>query len=68
MSDFFRIHAPAEFSAKTIRQLASLVHDAEDSVDDVLLLQCWDELERRGTPMSVFMEFYRDLWRERMTP
>ncbi len=66
MSDFFRIRAPVEFARKTLRALATLAHEAEDTGDDVLLLECWSELERRGSPMSIFMEFYRDLWRERM--
>ena len=70
MSEFFRIHATPDHSRKTLRELAVLVHEAEESADDVSLLECWDELERRGgnrnATMGLFMEFYRDEWHKRM--
>jgi hypothetical protein len=66
VSDFFCIHAPPEFSSKTLRQLAVMVHEAEETADDILLLQAWDELERRKTPRDIFMGFYRDEWHKRM--
>lgn len=74
MSDFFRIHAPPEHARLTLRQLAVMVHDAEDSADDVTLVECFDELERRKAEterpwvvMDLFMEFYRSVWHDRMT-
>jgi hypothetical protein len=69
LSDFFRIRAPAEFIAKTTRELAELSHQAEETDDDVLLLQVADEIERRKvtTPMTavLFREHYMDLMAER---
>jgi hypothetical protein len=53
----------------TLGQLATAVHDAEENGDDVTLLQCFDELERRGgnrnSTMTIFMEFYRHQWTKR---
>ena len=53
----------------TLRQLAKAVLAAEDAADDVSLLQCMDELERRGGhhtgTMNAFMEFYWDIWKSR---
>lgn len=47
MSDIFRIVAPAEFVQYTSSQLAALAHKAEDTGDDLLLLEVEDEVERR---------------------
>jgi hypothetical protein len=66
MSEFFRIHAPLEYTRLTLRQLAVMVHDAEDTDDAVTLIQCQDELLRRNAPMHIFMEFYWDVWHKRM--
>ncbi len=70
MSEIFRIHAPATFAGKTLRSLAIMVHEAEETDDDVTLLECCDELDRRGgnrnATMSIFMEFYRAEWPKRM--
>ncbi len=63
----------SEFSRLTLRQLAAKVHDAEETADDVTLMECWDELERRRPAdprislVSLFLEFYRDEWRRRMS-
>ena len=68
MSEIFRTHSGPTHHAMTLRQLARAVHEAENSGDDISLLECWDELERRGghrnATMSVFMDFYRELWPE----
>jgi hypothetical protein len=69
VSEFFRIHAPPEYTRLTLRQLAVMVHDAEETDDDVTLLKCYDELARRemnGLGDDLFMEFYRDEWHKRM--
>lgn len=68
MSEFFRIHATPEMHGLTLRQIAVMVHEAEETADDVTLLQCWDELERRGTSNGIFMYFYREEWRKRRNP
>jgi hypothetical protein len=66
MSDFFRIHAPPEYARLTLGQLSRMVHEAEETDDDVTLIQVFDELEKRGIDNSLFMEFYRIEWRRRM--
>ena len=47
MSAILRTTAPDEFAAHTTKTLARLAHRAEDTGDDVLLLQVMDEVERR---------------------
>lgn len=67
MSEFFRIHATAKHHGMTLRQLAVAVHEAEESNDDVSLIECMDELESRGPQAkSLFMDFYRSEWKTRM--
>lgn len=69
MSEIFRTHADAKHHGMTLRQLAIAVHEAEETDDDISLLQCFDELERRGgnrnSTMSIFMDFYREEWKKR---
>ena len=72
MSEFFRIHAPPEFSGLTLRDLARRCHVAENTDDDVLLIQVQDELKRREQTyeraVDVFIEFYRELWQTEFAP
>lgn len=72
MSEFFRVHAPLEFSGLTLRELARRCHVAENTGNDVLLMQVQDELKRRESTyervVDVFMEFYRELWRTEFAP
>ena len=73
MSEFFRVRAEPKHHAMTLRQLAVAVHDAEESGDDITVIQCWDVLEfREQTGLrlvkNAFMEFYREEWKRRMTP
>jgi hypothetical protein len=47
VKEFFDVRAPAEFVRLTTRELARLAHKAEDTGDDILLLQVQDEVDRR---------------------
>jgi|GEM_PF-5273164 len=73
MSEYYRITAPPEFASLTLRDLARKCHVAENTADDVLLLEVQNELLRRGRVLNrdltgVFMEFYRDLWTTEFRP
>ena len=62
MSEFFRTHAPPEFGAMTLRELAARAHEAEDTGNDVLLLRVWDELERRERTLPGATSIFRDAY------
>lgn len=47
MSDLFRVAIPCELTEMTLAGLALLCHRAEDTNDDVLLVQVMGEVERR---------------------
>jgi hypothetical protein len=66
MSDLFRVSIPPEIQDASLALLAILCHEAEDSGDDVLLLQVTGELERRASELKFpsclrveFMGHYR---------
>jgi len=71
MKEFFAVRAPGEFIALTTRDLARLAHKAEDTGDDVLLLQVADEVDRRERAYpqlgvtNLFREHFIDLHRAR---
>jgi hypothetical protein len=73
MSEIYRSMATCRTHSMTLRQLAEAVHDAEESGDDMTLLECMDEIERRDLAMheswltmKAFMEFYWEIWHKRM--
>lgn len=47
MSDLFRVPIPPEIQEASFALLAILAHQAEDTDDDVLLMQVMGEVERR---------------------
>ena len=57
-----------DLAGKTLRELAVLCHEAEETDDDVLLMQVQDEVQRRGMnhATSLWMDFYREEWTKRM--
>lgn len=73
MSDLFRVSIPPEIQEMSLASLAILCHRAEDTADDVLLVQVMGEVERRDAMVppvgitqfrpkvatEVFMEHYR---------
>ena len=80
MSDFFRVPL-VDLSTATIRELARQAHIAENTDDDVLLMNAQAELESRETVYNglsgtyrghdrhdLFMEHYRDLWATEFNP
>jgi hypothetical protein len=66
VSDFFRTRAPAEFVLLGVKDLARLAHQAEDTGDDVLTLQVYDELSRReqAFPKIRFRALFREYYLE----
>jgi hypothetical protein len=82
VSDFFRIPL-VDLSAATVRELARQCHIAENTDDDVLLMNVQSEVESREkwheTPSSgeryrgsevhnLFMDHYRELWSTEFKP
>lgn len=66
MSEIFRTTRPAEFLGYTLKRLAELAHEAEDTDNDVLLIQVVDEIESRGhLAMRIWHGIYLDLMAER---
>lgn len=47
MSDFFRVQIPPYIQEASFALLAMLCHQAEDTDDDVLLMEVMGEVERR---------------------
>ena len=47
MSDLFRVMIPPEIQEASFALLAMLCHQAEDTDDDILLMQVMGEVERR---------------------
>lgn len=66
MSDILRITAGPKVRAATFRTLAELAHQAEETDDDVLLLEVADEVERRERSFPgytrLFRETYLEIW------
>ena len=59
MSDFFRIPANPELRGLGLTSLARLSHEAEDTSNDILLVQVQAEVESRGdTAQSIFRHEY----------
>lgn len=67
MSDFFRITVPSEIASAGISTLARLTHEAEETDDDVLLMQVQGALQSRSdAEKSIFREVYLYQWKTRM--
>jgi hypothetical protein len=65
VSDFFRIPAEPRLIAAGLTSLARLAHVAEDTSNDVLLMQVAAETESRGSrALDIFREEYIRLHRE----
>jgi len=62
MSDFFRIPVNPDLFRRTTQDLAALVHEAEDTDDDILSMQIQSELERRARdlPNIAWMDLFRE--------
>jgi hypothetical protein len=58
-----------EVAGATLKELARLCHEAEDTADDLLLVEVSAEVEVREHKLPgatrIFMEWYRLLWAER---
>lgn len=67
MSEFFRIPANPDLPSMGLTTLARLSHQAEDTGDDILLMQVADEVESRGEMEGrIFRAEYIRLQGERM--
>jgi hypothetical protein len=69
--NIYRIQVPADFGRLTTRELARLSHEAEDTENDILLLQVDGEMQRRERAipgvLAMYKAHYMDLIRERYT-
>lgn len=67
MSDLFRIHIPQEIASAGISTLARLTHEAEETDNDILLMQVAAVMESRSeTERRVYREVYLFQWKQRM--
>jgi hypothetical protein len=68
MSDFFRIPANPDLAGLGLTTLARLSHEAEETSDDILLMQVADEVRSRGEPaVGIHRDEYLRLQAERRT-
>lgn len=74
MSEIFRTTTTPELRVATYSELARLCHLAEDTADDILLLQVMDEVEARNRETTnkwddpgtrLFMDFYNQQMEQR---
>ena len=67
MNDFFRIQIPPEIAAAGPTTLARLTHEAEETDDDILLMQVQGALQSRDeVEQDIYRESYFHQWKQRM--